>query len=466
MKNLYLLALLLTLGLTQCVQSQTWEIGTTTLTERNVATGIQVPWEILWGPDDHIWVTERRGKVLRIEPESGNIEELLDLTGPVWSSSEPGMLGMCLHPDFENTPLVYIAYTYGSWPNVGERVSSFEYNGSILENEEILLNGIGANGIHNGSRLLILPDNTMLMSTGDTGDGGASSQNMNSLNGKMLRMNLDGSIPADNPDPSSYVYSWGHRNSQGLCMGNPETGLIYSSEHGQSNADEFNIIEPNRNYGWPTVQGFCNTGSENAYCTANNVKEPLEEWNPCIAVNGIEYYNHPAIPEWQNSVLMAVLGGLGAQYERLTVLHMSEDGLTIDSEDQFFSSFNQRIRDVCVNPHNGAVYLAFNGTGYPSSGPNIIKEFKNEDFVSVNEYVKPQEISVYPNPVDQSTHLSFSDSFVGKAFQIISFSGQVVMETTINATTMDLDCTKYSSGMYYLKATSELGTITKTFMVK
>lgn len=461
--NLFVL-MIAVLGLTQCVQSQdTWEVGNTTLTERDVATGIQVPWEILWGPDDHIWVTERRGKVLRIEPESGNIEELLDMTGDIFAGGEPGMLGMALHPNFEETPLVYIAYTYGNFPNAKERVSSFEYNGVELTDEVVIIDDIGAGGIHNGSRLLVLPDNTLLMTTGDRGSS-STSQNTSNLNGKTLRMNLDGSIPADNPIPGSYVYSFGHRNSQGLCLG--PTGIIYSSEHGQSNSDEFNIIEPNRNYGWPNVEGACNTSGEISFCEANNVKEPLKEWSPCIAVNGIEYYNHPAIPEWNNTILLSVLGGLGAQYERLSILHLSEDGLSVESEDQYFSEFNQRIRDICVNPHNGAVYVALNGPSYPGSGPNIIKEFRNMDFTSGVEYVKPQEIKIYPNPVEEITNVSFSDSFINQSFEIIAFTGQTVLKEQISSTTEQIDCSDFAAGMYYLKASSPIGTITKTFMVK
>ena len=125
--------------------------------------------------------------------------------------------------------------------------------GTGHRNEQVLLT-VDAGGIHNGSRLLMLPDNTMLMSTGDTGDGGASSQSSNSNNGKILRVNLDGSIPGDNPDPSSYVYSPSAiGTAKDFCLG-PD-GIIYSSEHGQSNWDEFNIIEPGRNYGWPNVEG-------------------------------------------------------------------------------------------------------------------------------------------------------------------------------------------------------------------
>ncbi len=303
------------------------------------------------------------------------------------------------------------------------------------------------------------------MSTGDTGDGGDSSQDITAINGKILRIELDGSIPSDNPDPTSYVYSWGHRNAQGLCLG--PNGLIYSSEHGQSNNDEFNIIEAGRNYGWPFVEGACNTPNEMTYCNDLNVKEPLKSWSPCIAVNGIEYYTHPAIPEWQNSVLMAVLGGLGANYERLSVLNMSEDGLTIESEDQYFSAFNQRVRDVCVNPYTGAVYIALNGPGYPGSGPNIIKEFRNLDYLSVQDVAAPaQFIKLYPNPVDDILNIQFSDSFLGTNFYVISFTGQEVGRYVIKDNNVKLPVRELAAGSYYITSTTELGTITRTFVVR
>ena len=106
-------------------------VGNTTLTEREVVVGVQVPWEIVWGPDDHIWATERRGKILRIEPQSGTTTEILDYTDEVdYGGGEPGMLGMCLHPDFENTPLVYVVYASQSGFSYSENLLSFEWNGT------------------------------------------------------------------------------------------------------------------------------------------------------------------------------------------------------------------------------------------------------------------------------------------------------------------------------------------------
>ncbi len=474
MKHLLLSMMLIgAVACTNNVQSQpTWDIGNTTLTEYDVVTGLVLPWEILWGPDDFIWATTRPGLVLRINPETGNYTTVLDLSNvmPEDGTGEPGMLGMAMHPDWSTTPRVFIVYNYLSGGNVRERLVSYEWNGTALVDETVLINNIGGNWIHNGSRIIITPDQKILMTTGDKGDGTSpnnhSSQNLNSLNGKVLRIELDGSIPSDNPIPGSYVYSWGHRNGQGLCLG--PNGLIYESEHGQNNSDEFNILYPNRNYGWPSVQGACNTPTEQTYCAANDVVEPIKEWSPCIAVNGIEYYNHPAIPEWQNSVLMAVLGGLGATFERLSILHLSADGLAIESEDQYFASFNRRIRDICVNPYTGAVYVAFNGGSYPGSGPNIIKEFRNEAFVGVQESKKTidQSLNVFPNPASSETNLEFSADFIGKVYSVYSFNGELVAEKSVTSTLERLNVSTFAAGSYFVKATSDKGTITKTFIVK
>lgn len=462
--------LILTLAAIVCLSfpsfaQPTWQIGNTQLTEYDLVTGVQIPWELLWGPDDFLWCTERPGRILRIDPATGNFTVVLDYEDVVASGGEPGMLGMAMHPDWENTPKVFVVYDTGSGWNITEQLSVFEWNGSELVNEEVLIDDISGGGIHNGSRLLITPDNKLLMTTGDTGDGGVSSQDIEALNGKTLRINLDGSIPSDNPDPTSYVWTWGHRNSQGLCNG--PNGIIYASEHGQSDHDEFNIIEMGRNYGWPEVEGICNTTDEASFCNEFNVMEPIKEWSPCIAVNGIEYYDHPSIPEWQNCILMAVLGGLSSNYERLSILHMSEDGLTVESEDQYFSEFNQRIRDVAVNPYTGAVYMALNGQNYPGSGPNIIKEFVNDG----NDISSPggqslQDIQIFPNPVDTKLTVEFTDSFLGTSYRIIAFNGSEVKKGYVENNKLSINVGDWPVGSYYLTSTTHLGTITRTFVVK
>ncbi len=446
-------------------KSQTWTVGNTTLTESDLVTGITLPWEILWGPDDYIWCTTRPGLVLRINPATGNFTTVFSITSIVPSSGggEPGLLGMAMHPDWANTPKVYLVYNYKVGFTVYERLVVCDWDGTNLINETTLIDEIHGGNIHNGSRLMITPDNKILMSTGDIDNSGYYSQIFEDTNGKILRINLDGSIPADNPDPTAYTYSWGHRNPQGLCLG--PNGIIYSSEHGANSSDEFNIIEAGRNYGWPNVQGACNTGAEQTFCDANDVKEPLKEWTPCIAVNGLEYYTHPAIPEWQGCVLMAVLGGLGGNYERMTVLHLSDDGLSVTSEESFFSSFNLRIRDLCVNPYNGTLYVAFNGSTYPGAGPNKIKEFTNLDFVSVQEANKEvvQDMKLYPNPAETITFIEVTESLVGEKLQVYGADGVLVKEIKITSNSFSLDISDLTMGNYFVSASSSLGTITRAF---
>lgn len=249
------------------LKAQDLQLDSTLLTATDVATGLIVPWEVTYGPDDHLWVTERRGNVLRINPENRNIVTILNYQSQVeGGNSEYGMLGMALHPYFLNTSLLYVVYCY-SQGGIRERLSSFEWDGTALVNETILLDEIQGGNIHDGSRLLITTDNKILMTTGDRGNSSLS-QNRNSLNGKILRLNLDGTIPTDNPDPESYIYSFGHRNPQGLAYG--PGGQIYSSEHGAQQSNEFNLIGPDANYGWPAVQGACNTPAEQTFCSAKS----------------------------------------------------------------------------------------------------------------------------------------------------------------------------------------------------
>src|SRR5690606_13055391 len=146
----------------------------------------------------------------------------------------------------------------------------------------------GANN-HNGSRLVISPDKKLIFTTGDAAIT-STAQNLNSVNGKTLRINLDGTIPGDNPIQGNPVWTWGHRNPQGLVY-SPDSTILYSSEHGPSSDDEINIIVKGRNYGWPNVHGFCDNSNETAFCSDSNVVEPITAWTPTLAVAGIDFYN-------------------------------------------------------------------------------------------------------------------------------------------------------------------------------
>lgn len=229
-----------------------------------------------------------------------------------------------------------------------EKVVRYTYNGSTLTNPMIILDNIPASSIHNGSRLLITSDLKLFITTGDAANQ-PSAQNLTSLSGKVLRLNLDGTVPADNPVAGNPMWSYGHRNPQGLVFANDR---LYSSEHGPDKDDEINVILRNRNFGWPTVNGFCNETGEQSFCSANNVVQPLTSWTPTIAVSGMDYYNNNAIPQWRNSLILATL-----KDETLYQLRLSSDGNKIDDTKKLLSGTYGRLRDVCVSPA-GKVYAA------------------------------------------------------------------------------------------------------------
>ncbi|NML24018.1 PQQ-dependent sugar dehydrogenase [Pseudoflavitalea sp. G-6-1-2] len=316
------------------------------LTDKVLTSNLSFPWEIVWGPDDHIWVTERGGKISRINPTNGNVIPLLTIND-VAAQGEGGLLGMALHPDFSSTPQVFVAYNYNNAGLYREKIVRYSYSNGNLSNATILLDNLLAAANHNGCRLAFGPDKKLYITTGDAQQG-ANSQNMGVLNGKVLRINTDGSIPADNPFPGSAIWSIGHRNAQGLVFGN---NLLYSSEHGPNNDDEVNIIQKGRNYGWPTVQGFCNTSSEQSFCNANQVAEPIKAWTPTIAVSGMDLYNHDLIPQWKNSLLLCTLKG-----STLFQLQLGSNNISIDATNEFYANKYGRLRDVCISPA-GKVYL-------------------------------------------------------------------------------------------------------------
>lgn len=319
---------------------------------RIIKSKLNYPWEILWGKDDHIWMTERGGQISKINPKTGDV--VFSTTLPdVVSNGEGGLLGMVQHPDFLNNSLFYAVYNYSDRGFYLEKIVQFRFTGNSLQTVNTFITGIPASGIHNGSRLWISGDK-LFASTGDASVT-SNAQNNLSLSGKILRFNLDGSIPADNPLASSPVWSVGHRNPQGLVGNN---GILYASEHGDNIEDEVNIIERYRNYGWPDVKGPCDNAGEITYCNANNIKAPIwSSGSSTIAVSGLDYYNNSRIPAWQNSLLMATLKDAS-----LRVLKLSNDGLSVSSQQTFFKNSWGRIRDICISPA-GRVYVCTSNGG-------------------------------------------------------------------------------------------------------
>ena len=314
-----------------------------------LVSNLTLPWELVYGPDNHIWFTEKSGKISRLNPANSQVTALHTIT-EVRVQGEGGLLGMALHPNFNASPFVYVFYGYGT--PYKNKLVRFSYANNALGSPLTLLDNIPASNNHNGSRLLIVGDK-LFVTTGDAEDL-STPQNLNSVAGKVLRLNLDGTIPTDNPFPNNAVWSYGHRNAQGLvAVGNK----IFSSEHGPNSDDEVNIIEKGRNYGWPTVKGKCDESSETAFCNQNNVAESIIQWTPTIAPSGMTYYNSNYIPQFKNSLLLAFLKG-----ERLMQLKLNDAQTAIvETKDLYLGEFD-RIRAVTQSPE-GKIYICTSNGG-------------------------------------------------------------------------------------------------------
>ncbi|NGF56434.1 quinoprotein glucose dehydrogenase [Parapedobacter sp. SGR-10] len=311
-----------------------------------VADSLSVPWELVWGPDDWIWVTEERGYVTRINPVNGEKKVILRL--PIGKRPE-GAQAMIVHPDQKQYPYVYIHYkrvkSDGIRYNILER---YTYQNDTLVHPKLLLEYVAGRG-HTGSRLAFQGKERILWATGDQAIK-EDTQDLSSANGKILRMDLEGNIPDDNPFPRSYVYAFGFRNMQGMVV-TPQ-GAIYTSEHGDATDDEVNLIVPKGNYGYPSIEGMVDNDIEREFALKNNTIEPLVAWTPTIAPAGLDYYSSEKIPEWTNSLLLTMLKGQG-----LRVLTLDKTGKRIEREEVFLEKLYGRIRDLCISPA-GDIYIA------------------------------------------------------------------------------------------------------------
>ncbi len=352
-----------------------------------VADSLDVPWEITWGADGWLWFTEQRGTVNRLNPQTGERRVLLQLTDVLYQKSQ-GLLGMALHPDFEKHPSVYLDYTYLRPDSaMSSKLVRYTYEKNTLIHPQILLQDIPGRKFHNGARLVITPDEKLFLSTGEAGNPKAA-QDIRSLSGKILRMNLDGTVPGDNPVRGSLVWSWGHRNPQGLVLS--PNGTLYESEHGPDNDDEVNLIRKGRNYGWPDAMGFCDLESEKRYCTDSAVAEPLLAWSSIIAPSGMVFYNHDAIPEWKNSLIMGSL-----KNQSLRVLQLNGSGDRILTEKIYFPKVFGRIRDVCVSPAGDVYLVTSNRDWHPRFFPVLYDQFPrpSDDRIIRLSPVTPQQVA-------------------------------------------------------------------------
>jgi glucose/arabinose dehydrogenase len=460
MTHLHYFLILFTLSTIPAISQITLE--ETTVDTTTVISGLDIPWEIQWGPDDHIWTTERFGRVSRINPETGEQTVILDISAQVTQSGESGLLGMVLHPDFEDSPFVYMAYTYSDGPDILERIVRYEYTGTILYDEVILLDNIRGSHNHDGCRLIISPDYKLFITTGDALVPNAS-QNINDLSGKVLRINLDGTIPSDNPYPGNPVWSIGHRNAQGLYLA--DNGILYSSEHGPSTDDELNIIEKGENYGWPEVHGYCDQSWEMDFCNANDVTEPLAAWTPTVAASDIILYDHPSIPEWQGSILMTTL-----KNKRIYELELDASGMNVTGQNQFFTNLWGRLRDICVGP-DGAIYLATNGPSWSNTQPFTHKIIKvwNPDWLGLGKEensIETEEYQIFPQPASDFITVNPVTNNGSYSISLFTLNGKLVFSEANLAGPRKFDLQGLKKGVYILQVTDLEGIFKRKVLIQ
>jgi len=427
-------------------------VGATIVEVDTVYTGLDIPWEIIYGPDGFIWTTERKGIVSRIDPVAKTKTVILDITSTVRQVGESGLLGMALHPQFGDTPEVFLVYTYGTISNFKERVVKYTYNGTTLVNEVILIDNITANSNHNGSRMCFLQDNTLLISTGDAANSSLA-QNLNSKNGKMLRINQDGTIPSNNPFPLNPVYAFGHRNVQGILKA--PNGKIYLSEHGPTTNDEFQVLESGRNYGWPEVEGFCDLADEQTFCAANNVKEPIIVWTPTVAPSDMVFYSNPFFPEFDQRVLMTTL-----KDKRIIAMKLNSEGTAVVEEDHYLTDLYGRLRDIAIGP-NKEIYLATNGQFGSNTKPNthsilVLKVLGDTGF---NDTEIEEIFKLSTNLDSGYIEVEITSQYLGSDIQISDMNGKIIFKSKLLENNTKVDFKSYGKGIYTVSLQTSAGII-------
>ena len=481
------------------------------------------PWDLHYGPDDYLWVTEREaGIILRVNAETAARDELIQIPDVYADSGQDGLLGIALHENFlEGNPFVYASYTHLVEGQRKQRLVRFTYeihgDDGVLSDEKVLIDNLPASNDHNSGRLVYGPDGKLYYSIGDQGGNQnrnycnpilsqflptqeeIDAQNWENYPGKILRLNIDGSIPEDNPmlnGVQSHIYSYGHRNPQGLVFGS--NGALYSDEHGPNTDDEVNMIVAGNNYGWPNVVGFqddqaydyCNWSSasncpdekySNGSCPpsatleeetsfmAENFKEPLfslfavtddydynnpaceNSWicRPNVAPSSIGIYESEAIPSWNRSLLVTSL-----KRGRVYRLKLDAQGTAVEGDTMHLFYTQNRYRDIAVHPDGKTFFVMTGQTGRTSDlsglndtrtlrNPGTILKFTLEESVAVTDQTAESVFHIWPNPASNSIKIDLKRKLEKDVrATLINASGQVVKEFSglqpgVNVRTLD-----------------------------
>jgi len=324
-----------------------------------VASGLEHPWSLAFLPDGRMLVTERPGRLRLIEPGPNGQPQLRDepVAGvpAVMARGQAGLFDVVLGPDFATSGQVLLSFAHGSPDANHLRVVRARFDGrQLLDVEPVFTTQPAkAESQHFGGRMAWLPDGSLLMGMGDGNLDRTDAQRLHTHLGKLLRIQADGSVPADNPfvsrtDALPEIYTFGHRNPQGLVV---VDGVPYAHEHGARGGDELNRIKSGANYGWPvTTGGIDYTYARiTPYRSLPGIEPPLVEWTPSIAPAGLAWYDGGLFPAWRDSLLVAAL------VER-SVRRVPMSGGSPGQQEVLFRELGERIRDVRAGPE-GAIYL-------------------------------------------------------------------------------------------------------------
>jgi len=331
-----------------------------------VVGGLQVPWSIVWAPDGRMIITERPGRVRVFEKGALRPQPLYEVTD-VEPTGESGLMGLVLHPQFSSNHLLYLSYAYAGGGGIRVRVVRLRESENGLTDRKVIIEDIPAAQFHAGCRLRFGPDAKLYITTGDATER-ALAQRLDSLAGKTLRLNDDGSVPPDNPfvgQPNARpeIWSYGHRNAQGIDF-QPDTNFMFQTEHGPSGfdgpggGDEFNFVERGKNYGWPVIHHTQ---------TRPGMESPLLEYTPACAPASGAFYRGSVLPQFKANFFFGCLRG-----ERM--IRVVLDKQRVVSQEDLLSGKYGRIRDIAEGP-DGFLYFSTSnrdGRGNPTDDDDRI----------------------------------------------------------------------------------------------
>jgi glucose/arabinose dehydrogenase len=333
---------------------------TDNLTVETVASGLSFPWAFAFLPDGRILVTERGGR-MRIVAKGGNLSPPVAGVPPVLARGQGGLHDVILDRDFAKTGTIYFCFAMpvsGGGQTALARARLVDSNPPRLDDVKVIFqqDGPPSSGNHFGCRIVQARDGNLFLTTGDHFRPRDEAQNLGNHLGKVIRITPDGGVPADNPfvkraGAKPEIWSYGHRNMQGAAL-NPQSGKLWTHEHGARGGDEINIPEAGKNYGWPVItHGIDYSGEKIGVGTQRaGMEQPIKYWVPSIAPSGMTFYTGDLFPNWRNSLFVGALAGA-------MLVRLETNGETIGKEERLLQNLRERIRDVRQGP-DGALYLA------------------------------------------------------------------------------------------------------------